>query len=66
MCGKCETKDVARMLGVSSYTVKQLISDGELKAIAVRNLYRIPEDSVRDYLNIHSTIDVDDVIRKER
>lgn len=45
--------DVARLLSVSSRTVKRLIARGELSTVGQGRLKRVPYDSIIAYLNCH-------------
>lgn len=40
----------ARKLNVSRNTILRLIKDGKIKAIKVRDMYRIPEESYNQFI----------------
>lgn len=44
--------DVAHVAGVTRATIYKLVSDGELKAVHIRNVIRINRDSACDYLGL--------------
>lgn len=43
-------KQVADMMNVSPQTITRVIERGELQAVKVGRQYRIPESSLRDYV----------------
>ena len=45
------TDEVAEVLGVTSKTVRVLISSGELKGIRVGKLYKVTKDVLLEYLD---------------
>lgn len=45
--------DTARLLSVSTRTVKRLIASGELATVGQGRLRRVPYDSIVAYLNRH-------------
>jgi excisionase family DNA binding protein len=50
--------DTARLLSVSTRTVKRLIAAGELATVGQGRLKRIPYDSIVAYLNRHRNAEV--------
>lgn len=50
------TKEVSEILGVTEYTVRKKIRDGELpaKTFPGHAGYRIKQEALRDYINLHS------------
>jgi excisionase family DNA binding protein len=44
------TSEVAERLRVTAETVRLLIADGELAAFRVRRVYRVPRDSVEQFV----------------
>lgn len=50
------TKEVSEILGVTEYTVRKKIRDGELpaKTFPSHAGYRIKQEALRDYINLHS------------
>ena len=43
--------DVATELGLSQKTIRRHIASGKLGSIKIGNVYRIPKDSLEDFLN---------------
>jgi excisionase family DNA binding protein len=54
-------REVARMLCVSPPTVYSMIRRGELRAVYVRHLVRLPRDDVEMYMRLHEAW-----VRKQR
>jgi excisionase family DNA binding protein len=51
-------EDTARLLSVSTRTVKRLIASGELATVGQGRLKRIPYDAIVAYLNRHRNDEV--------
>ena len=46
-------KDVSRILQMSVYTVKDMLREGELRGIKVRNEWRVRPGDLRAYIDQH-------------
>lgn len=44
------TDEVAEMLGMSRKTIQNYVKDGKLRAYLIGKTYRIPADSIREYI----------------
>jgi excisionase family DNA binding protein len=47
------TSQAARQLGVSRWTVRRMVEDGDLGGILVRGMLRVDEESVSRYIATH-------------
>jgi len=54
-------KNVAEMLSVSLSTVRRLVDSGELRTLKVRRSVRIPEESLKAYVERNTTGEEDDL-----
>jgi excisionase family DNA binding protein len=44
-------EEVAKILDISEYTVKEMLRDGELPGKKVRGKWRVKQEDLRDYIN---------------
>jgi len=50
------TKQAAQQLNVAENTIRQLINLGHLPAIRVGKVFRVTEDSIREYIERHTVV----------
>jgi len=44
-------EDIAKILNVSEYTVREKLRDGDIKGKKVRNQWRVKPSDLQDYIN---------------